>query len=58
METESRKKCEANSCSLVAELFAKVDKMSVNVKCLSQDSEVLRAGLEQKITALTYLQRV
>ena len=52
MENESRKKSEANSCSLVAELVAKVDKMSVSVRCLSQDSEVFRSGLEQKITAL------
>ena len=52
MENESRKKCEANSCSLVAELVEKVDKISDSVRCLSQDSGVFRAGVEQKMTAL------
>ena len=52
METESRKKCEANSCSLVAELVEKVDKMSVSVGCLAQDTDGFRSDVEQKIKAI------
>ena len=37
MEIESREKSAADSCSLVADLVAKVDKMSVSVRCLAQD---------------------
>ena len=52
MENESRKKCEANSCSLVAELVEKVDKMSVSVSCLAQDTDGFRSDVEQKIKAI------
>ena len=52
METESRKKCEANSCSLVSELVEKVDKMSVSVGCLAQDTDGFRSDVEQKIKAI------
>ena len=33
MENESREKRAADSCSLVADLVAKVDKMSASVRC-------------------------
>ena len=52
MENESRKKYEANSCSLVAELVEKVDKMSVTVSCLAKDTDGFRSDVEQKITAI------
>lgn len=52
MENESRKKYEANSCSLVAELVEKVDKMSVTVSCLAKDTDGFRSDVEQKIKAI------
>ena len=52
MENESRKKCEANSCSFVADLVTKVDKMTVSVSCLAQDNDGIRSDVEQNITAI------
>ena len=52
MENESREKSAADSYSLVADLVAKVDKMSVSVRCLAQDTDGFRSDVEQNITAI------
>ena len=52
MANESREKSAADFYSLVADLVAKVDKMSVSVSCLAQDTDGFRSDVEQNNTAI------